>query len=154
MSIGIFTDKTAKPMVGELLQSLGTKRELWNDLVKFISDTYGVQGEFKYYGKKYGWTLCFAKSGRSLISLYPGRKGFTAQVVIGSKIDNKVRRLKLGQNVKLIYKSARMRHDGRWLFIKVKTQKDVKDIQQLLMLKMKPSAMKNQQQERRRHTHE
>jgi hypothetical protein len=141
MSIGIFTDKTAKPMVGELLKSLGTKRELWNDLVKFISDTYGVQGEFKYYGKKYGWTLCFAKSGRALISLYPGRKGFTAQVVIGPKIDTKVKGLELRKNVKMVYKSARMRHDGRWLFIKVKTQKDVRDIQQLLTLKIKPNTI-------------
>jgi hypothetical protein len=151
MSIGIFTDKTAKPMVGELLTSLGAKRELWNGLVKFITDTYGVQGEFKYYGKKYGWTLCFTKGGKSLISLYPGRKGFTAQVVIGSKIDSKVKVLKLGKNVKMVYQNARMRHDGRWLFIKVKTQKDVKDIQQLLMLKAKPDSGKSQHRKRRNH---
>jgi hypothetical protein len=151
MSIGIFTDKTAKPMVGELLTSLGAKRELWNGLVKFIIDTYGVQGEFKYYGKKYGWTLCFNKRGRSFISLYPGRKGFTAQVVISSKIDSKVKGLKLGKNVKMVYKSARMRHDGRWLFIKVKTQKDIKDIQQLLMLKLKPNTSKHKLQKRRNH---
>ncbi|KPJ73996.1 hypothetical protein AMJ52_02320 [candidate division TA06 bacterium DG_78] len=143
MSIGIFTDKTAKPMVGELLKSLGAKRELWNGLVKFVSDNYRVQGEFKYYGKKYGWALCFTKSGRALITLYPGRKGFTAQVVIGSKIDNKVKGLNLGRNVKLVYKSAHMLHDGRWLFIKVKTKKDIKDIQQLLVLKAKPTIVKN-----------
>lgn len=138
MSVGIFTDKTAKPMVGELLKSLGARRELWNDLVKFISDNYGVQGEFKYYGKKYGWTLCFTKNGRALISLYPGRKGFTAQVVIGSKIDTKVKGLKLGKNVKMVYKNARMRHDGRWLFIKVKKERDIKDIKELVMLKANP----------------
>jgi hypothetical protein len=138
MSIGLFTDKTARPMVGELLKSLGTKRELWNKLVQFISDNYSIDGEFKYYGKKYGWALRFVKSGRVLISLYPGRKGFTVQVVIGPKIDNKVKKLKLGKNVKQIYKSARMRHDGRWLFINVKTEKDIKDIQQLLTIKAKP----------------
>jgi hypothetical protein len=154
MSIGLFTDKTAKPMVGELLKSLGAKRELWNGLVKFISDTYGVQGEFKYYGKKYGWTLCFTKSGRALISLYPGRKGFTAQVVVGSKIDSKVKKLKLGKNVKQIYKSARMRHDGRWLFIKVKTERDIKDIQQLLMLKSEVNIIENKNQKRRSHVNE
>ena len=42
------------------------------------------------------------------------------------------RHLRLGKNVGTVLKETPQLHDGRWLFVKVKTEKDVKDIQQLL----------------------
>jgi hypothetical protein len=50
--------------------------------------------------------------------------------------------LKLGKNVGTVLTETPQLHDGRWLFIKVKTAKDIKDIQQLLQVKRRPRPQK------------
>jgi hypothetical protein len=61
-----------------------------------------------------------------------------AQIVLGKDQVEQALTLKLGKNVGTVLTGTPQLHDGRWLFIKVKTAKDVKDIQQVLQVKRRP----------------
>ena len=94
--------------------------------------------DMTYGGKNYGWNLWYRKSGRSLVSLYPQENAFIAQVVLGREQVEKALSLSLGENVGRVLHETPSLHDGRWLFIKITTETDLVDVEQLLMLKKRP----------------
>ena len=138
MTIGIFIDKAHQPTTTEVFEALDTKRALWEGLTQFIADHYPIPGEWNFGGKNYGWNLWYRKSGKTLVMLYPQKGYFVAQIVLGKDQVEQALTLKLGKNVGTVLTETPQLHDGRWLFIKVKTAKDVKDIQQLLPIKRRP----------------
>jgi hypothetical protein len=142
MSIGTFLDKDHQPTLPEVFEALGTKQPLWEKLTLFISSNYPISGEWNFGGKKYGWHVWYRKSGKTLISLFPQQGGFIAQIVLGKDQVEQALDLKLGKNVGTVLKETPHLHDGCWLFIQVKTEKDIKDIQQLLQVKRKPMPQK------------
>lgn len=142
MSIGTFLDKDHQPTMPEVLDALGSKRSLWEKLTQFISSNYPISGEWNFGGKKYGWNVWYRKSGKTLVSLYPKQGDFVAQIVLGKDQVEQALDLKLGNNVGTVLKETPQLHDGRWLFIRVKNEKDIKDIQQLLQVKRKPKPPK------------
>lgn len=139
MSIGIFLDKEHPPTPTEVLDTLGAKKELWQQLTRFIADNYPIPGEWKFGGKNYGWHIWYRKSGKTLVTLYPAPKSFTAQIVLGKEQVAQALTLRLGKNVATILNETPQLHDGRWLFIKVKTAQDLRDIEKLLQIKRKPT---------------
>jgi Protein of unknown function (DUF3788) len=140
MSIGVFLDKELPPSPQDLLNALSAKRALWEQLTQFIWDNYQMRGDLSYGGKNYGWNLWYRKSGKSLLTLYPNQGYFVAQIVLGREQVEQALALKLGKNVQTLLVETPQLHDGRWLFIKVKTGRDVKDIQQLLQIKKRPKS--------------
>jgi hypothetical protein len=137
MSIGIFKDKTSQPSDRDVLEAIGGTRPLWESLEQFVLDHDGVQGEFKYYGKNYGWAVRFKKSGKALLSLYPGEKNFTVQLVLGQKEFERSEDLNLGKKIRNIIAKAHPYPEGRWLYIKVKSKRDATDVEQLLLIKVR-----------------
>jgi hypothetical protein len=138
VAIGLFLDKEYQPTETAVLEALGTKRSLWEELTQFIADNYPIPGEWNFGGKNYGWNFWYRKSGKTLLTLYPQVGYFMAQIVLGKEQVEQALTLKLGRNVGMVLTETPQLHDGRWLFIKVKTKKDVKDIQQLLQVKRRP----------------
>ena len=119
----------------EISHSIGPKKELWDSLERFVAENYRTKRDFAFYGKNYGWALRFRKAGKALLSMYPGEGGFTVQIVLGETPAKKASNLKLGKNARNVLESARQFPEGRWLFIKVNSKQDLRDIQQLLLLK-------------------
>ena len=142
MTIGLFTDRAHQPTVPEVLDALGPKQPLWDELAQFIADNYPIPGEWNFGGKNYGWNLWYRKSGKTLVTLYPQKGYFVAQIVLGKDQVEQALTLKLGKNVGTVLAETPQLHDGRWLFIKVKTKQDVTDIQQLLQVKRRPRPQK------------
>ena len=135
MSIGVFVDKASAPTMDQVFQAIGPRRSAWEELVRFIHERFSPQEEFKFYGKNYGWAMRFRKSGKALASLYPADNGFTIQIILGAAEAQKARTLRLGKHVERIIDEAHAYPEGRWLFIPVKSVKDIKDVEQLLTLK-------------------
>ena len=135
MSVGAFTDKEHQPTMRAVLTVIGYKRRLWQNLTKFIANNYQVRGEFKFYGKNYGWAVRYRKGGKALVSLYPGKESFTAQIVLGQKGAKEALNLQLGRNVRKTIQEAREFPEGRWLFIKVGSDQDLQDVQELMAVK-------------------
>ncbi len=138
MSIGIFGDKEHQPSIDEVCNTLGTRKELWDRLTGFIAENYPIPGEWSFGGKNYGWNLWYRKSGKTLVSLYPQTNTFVVQIVLGKDQVAQAMALKLGKNVGTVFQETPQLHDGRWLFIKVKTARDIQDISQLIQVKRKP----------------
>lgn len=138
MAIGLFLDKDYQPTETAIFAALGAKRTLWEGLTQFIADNYPIPGEWNFGGKNYGWNLWYRKNGKTLVTLFPQDGYFVAQVVLGKDQVEQALALKLGKNVGTVLTETPQLHDGRWLFVKVKTAKDVKDLQQLLQIKRRP----------------
>jgi hypothetical protein len=138
MAISCFTDKLVAPTESDLGVALGVAYPLWQRLVRFIADTYQMEGELSYGGKNYGWNLWVRKSGKSLVSLYPQAGGLVAQVVLGKDQVEQALQLELGEKVGRMVRETPQLHDGKWLFIPVTTDTDANDIEQLLLLKKRP----------------
>jgi hypothetical protein len=138
MSISAFYDKEHQPTSQEITDALGSRQPLWQQLLQFIKDNYQFPEALSFGGKKYGWNIWYRRSGKTLVSLYPQKEYFVAQIVLGKDQVEKAYELKLGKNVKKILEETPQLHDGRWLFIKVRTKKDVKDVQKLLQVKKRP----------------
>jgi len=138
MAIGTFVDKERQPTMREIFASIGAKRRSWERLAQFIADNYRIKGDFAFYGKNYGWALRFRKGGKALASIYPGKDSFTVQIVLGETLAEKASGLKLGRNVRKVLENAHKFPEGRWLFIRVESQQDITDVQQLLVLKARP----------------
>ncbi len=138
MTVGIFVEKEGPPARKDVDRALGAKRDLFRQLTAFMDAAYRMKGEWTYGGKKYGWNIWYRISGKTLLNLFPQKGYFVAQVVLGKEQVEKASGLTLGPNVKDIFSSAPQFHDGRWLFIPVRTKRDVKDVQGLVQLKRKP----------------
>jgi len=67
--------------------------------------------------------------------LYPRRDGFTAQIILNPAAIEMAQQMNLGQNMQTAIARAKPYPEGRWLFIPVESENDVKDIQQLLALR-------------------
>ena len=136
MSIGVFADKNHQPTDTEVSEAIGLMLPAWQVLVKFIRESYPVQEDFKFlYGKKYGWALRFRINGKLLTSLYPTQNGFTAQVNRGPTAIEQAQRMKLSKNVQQAVAKAYPYPEGRWLFVPVESENDIRDIQRLLALR-------------------
>jgi hypothetical protein len=138
MAKGAFTDKEHEPTMEETLATVGSKRGLWEDLIQFIADKYRARGDFKFYGKNYGWALRFRKGGKALVSLYPGQDSLVVQLIIGPTQAEEAFRLTLGKNARKALEDAHPYPEGRWLFIGVESGQDLADVQRLLMAKARP----------------
>ena len=138
MPIGAFSDKDRRPSSRQVSLMLGTKKPLWDRLLKFIASRYQIPPDLSFGGKNYGWNLWYRKSGKTLISLYPQQHHFVAQVVLGTAQAEEALRLKLGKKTRQAIEATPQLHDGKWLFLKVRNEKDVKDVEALLQIKKRP----------------
>jgi hypothetical protein len=142
MSEAPFTDENRAPTEEELGAALGRSPAAWRRLREFLSESYGLDGEWMYYGRKYGWVVRYRKGGRALTTLSPYKGSFTAQIVLGRADYEAAREAELGAGTREMMAAAHAYHDGRWLFPKVKSLKDLADVTTLLLVKRKPARKK------------
>ena len=142
MTIGHFSDKTHQPTPTELQEVMGAAYPLWERLLQFIVERYQMPGEWNYGGKNYGWNLWYRQSGKSLVSLYPQQSHLVAQVVLGKAQVEQAMSLALGEQVGGLLRSTPQLHDGKWLFIPVRDEQAVQDVEALLLVKKRPAKQK------------
>jgi len=135
------TDEAHKPTEKEMTDFIGERAgEAWLEIRKFIEDCYDIAPETIFYGAKYGWTVRYRKSGKTLCSLFPEKGGFTVLIVLGRKESDKFLSIQaeLGSKIQKFFENAKQYHDGRWLWIRMSTERDAKDIIKLLQIKRRP----------------
>lgn len=137
MSIGCFTDKGIRPTEAQIREAVGARLPFWHQLIDAVRETYPVQEDFKFlYGKTYGWALRFRIHGQLLVSLFPTRGGFTAQVNLSPEAIEKVLGMKMSRNVQQAILRANPYSEGRWLFIPIETGKDFTDVKRLIAMRL------------------
>ena len=143
------TNKDAKPSDQDMVRVIGSPlAEAWTKLRRFLVETYDVVPVLQYGGKRYGWNLQHRKGGRPLCEMYPEHGSFVALVVLGKKeLDQALESLEsFGPNMRQRLLDTPRFHDGCWLYTCVSDpltcQKDVQDIEQLVLIKKKPPKKK------------
>ncbi len=129
MSISAFSDKAHPPGPSELYAALGPAAAWWESLVGYVTGTYDLGGEWKFYaGPKYGWTFWFRRGGRTLVCFYPGESSLTVQIVLNPEQARDPVAVPFTEGV-------RMYPEGCWLFLKVTSRRQVAAIKKLIALK-------------------
>ena len=133
-------DGNIRPTEDDMTKTIGGKSSLWLEIRKYIEEYYDFIAELIYYGQKYGWTLRYRKSGKTLCSLFPEKDAFTVLVVLGRKEVEKTFSIRdmLNVEVRTLFENAEQKRDGRWLWIRVLINEDVESIKVLLNVKRKP----------------
>lgn len=138
-------DKTTQPSDAEMINTIGQPiAEAWTTLRRFLMDSYGVTPVFNSGGKKYGWNLQHRIGGRPLCEMYPEQGSFTALVVLGkAELEQALERAEtFGLVVRQALIETPRYHDGCWMYLRVSDpltcQQDVRDIEQLILIKKKP----------------
>jgi hypothetical protein len=133
MSWGVFTDKEIKPSDKHVYQSLGEVKPLWDSVISFIEEKYGVNGEFIFYGKNFGWALRYRKSGRVLIALYPGNEEYTVQIILNKHQIEEVLESGITVETRELIERTTMIREGKWLYLKVDEEKNLDEIKTLII---------------------
>jgi len=134
-------DKAREPTEEEMMSFAGERaKAAWTELIQFIEDNYDFVPETVFYGAKYGWTVRYRRSGKTLCSLFPEKGGFTVLVVLGRKEADRalLMRDELSSEVNDLLGNTVQLHDGRWLWIRLLAMNDVDDVKKLLQMKRKP----------------
>jgi len=119
--------------------ALGSLYVLWERLTRFIDTNYQITGEWSSWGPaKSGWNLRYRRKGKALAALYPQKERIIAQVVLGKAQAERALSLKLGEKVGQRLRQAPQLRDGRWLSIPILNEADAEDVEQLLLVKMRP----------------
>jgi len=142
-------DKTAQPSDADMFNWIGTPiADEWKSLRECLQETYQIDPVFNSGGKRYGWNLQYRKGGRPLCELYPEQSSFTVLVILGKvELGQAMERMDtFGQIVRRALVETPRYHDGCWMYIRVSDpltcHQDVHDLEQLIMIKRKPSTKK------------
>lgn len=138
-------DKEHQPTEEEILNAIG-QTAAWLNLKQYIEGNYDFVPELVFYAKKYGWTIRYRKSGKTLCSLFPEKGAFSALVVLGKKEAGKALSMldEFSANVRTVLEGTEQLHDGRWLWIRVLSVDDADDVKKLLRVKRRPRKAKAQ----------
>ena len=132
-------DNAHLPSDEEILNTIGPVG-LWFDLRQYLKESYDSQPELVFYGKKYGWTIRYRKSGKTLCSLFPEHGSFTVLIVFGRQEGEKTTEIlnELSSTTRGLIESTSQLHDGKWLWIRMCEKAQVDDVKLLLVTKRKP----------------
>ena len=136
------TDESSVGVIGQPLAGA------WNDLRRFVAETYEVEPFWQYGGKRYGWNQQFRKGGRPLCEIYPECGSFTAMIVLGAKeMEQALAQMdSFGATVRQYLENSPRYHDGCWMYMRftdpATVEKDVQDFEKLIRFKRKPPKKK------------
>ena len=119
MSIGVFTDRSKMPDARNIDGAVGLAELNWRKLNDFLATTLKLKGELKFYGVNYGWAIRYAKSGKSVVALYPDRDSFTVQIIMKRQQLTAAYEHGVSDTTKEAVNRATDFKEGRWVFVHV-----------------------------------
>ena len=137
MDTSIFIEKTNKPEQKDLITALGKTYNLWQDIVNLVYLKYpGAVSDWNFPGQKYGWSFKIKDKKRAIIYLLPRDKRFLVAFNFGQKAFEKIMDSNISEEIKHSLESANVYVEGRGIRIEVKNRKSLKDISQLIDIKL------------------
>jgi hypothetical protein len=135
VSYGAFIDRTSRPSEAEVEAALEGANPLWKDLVAFVESSFRVRSDWKFYGKNYGWALAFKKSGKALVSLYPGAGSFTAQLILKDDQISVVPGELMIPELRAAIDADNPYAEGRWIFLAVVSERELRVVKRLIEIR-------------------
>ena len=139
MTESCFAKSKHQPTPDAIRSALGSCFPLWERLNTFIKKSYRIEGTWSKWGPaKSSWNLRYRRKGKSLTALHPQQERILAQIVLGKAQAKRALQLELEDKISRLLQEAPQLRDGRWLFIPVTSESDAKDVEKLLLAKMRP----------------
>jgi hypothetical protein len=137
MSASVFGDKSKEPTASDLDRVLGESAAFLKDIEQHVNDVIGdLAREWKFYGKKAGWTLALAHKGRRVFHLIPQSNLFTVVFTLGKRAVSVALKSDLPGEVLAAISGAHEYAEGRSIRIDVAVADDILVIKQLVAIKM------------------
>jgi uncharacterized protein DUF3788 len=125
------TSKT-HPTVESVEQALGSRSKLF---AKLLATHPELKPEWKYYGKKYGWTLKLFERKRNLCFITPRDGELRVAFVFGDKQYRDVMESSVQNDVKEQLANAKRYAEGRGVSLVIRKNADLKTVEELLRIK-------------------
>jgi hypothetical protein len=135
MSHGAFTDRSTRPNEAEIEAALAGATPLWEEVVAFVEGALRVRSDWRFYGKSYGWALAFKKSGKALVSLYPGAGSFTAQVILNEEQIAEIPGELTIPELCAAIEGANPYAEGCWVFLAVVSKRELVVVERLIEIR-------------------
>jgi hypothetical protein len=137
MAESIFDDKSKAPTLSELDKALGKTTALLREIEQHLSDQFGeITREWKFYGKKAGWTLALAYKDRRVLHLIPRSGLFTVVFTLGKRAVLISQQSDLPARVLSAIENAHEYAEGKSIRWDVLSKEDVAIVRQLVAIKM------------------
>ena len=115
----------------------------WRELCDWLENRYAVGSKIEHStcACAPGWNVKYRKSGRALCTLYPHEGYFVCMVSVGAAEAPRAELLlpTCTQQVRELYQQVTPLCGARWLMIEVRSQDTLRDVQQLIDLRVKPA---------------
>ncbi len=137
MEQSIFMNSANLPSEEDLHEALSSTASLWQEITGFVFQKYPetIQ-EWKYPGKKFGWSYRLKDKKRVIIYLLPRDGYFMAAFVFGHKATEKIMNSTISETIKEELNKARVYAEGRGIRIEVKESTILDDIKKLIEIKI------------------
>ena len=133
----LFTNKAAQPNGDDLERALGHTFPLWLELAAYAKTAYPkATGGWNFPGEKFGWSFRINDNKRALIYLLPRDNYFKVAFVFGQKATDAVLLSAVAESIKTELQNAKVYAEGRGIRIAVRDAEVLKDIKQLLRIKL------------------
>lgn len=120
-------NKAVEPSESEILQFIGSRVDLWKNIHKYVDENCNCKPELVFFTKKYGWTIRYKRSRKTLCYFFPENEAFSILIVLGAKESEKIESIKkkLNRKVKNIFENTEQLRDGRWMWIRILEKSDI-----------------------------
>jgi hypothetical protein len=137
LALSVFDDKSQEPTASELEEVLGESASLLNAIEQNLIDQFGgLTREWKFYGKKAGWTLSLKHKNRRIFHLIPQPDFFTVVFTLGKRAVSAAQKIGLPGEILSAIENAREYAEGKSIRFDVKSAEDVATVRQIAAIKM------------------
>jgi hypothetical protein len=133
----VFSDSNQVPDELALKNALGETYKIWQKIFQFTLDLQGsAQSEWKYSGKRFGWSFRVSDKKRVLIYLLPRAGFFRVAMVFGNKAYDYIQQSNISESIKLELAQAPVNAEGRGIRMEIRDNDKWSDIQSLIQIKI------------------
>ena len=143
MSYERLLNKAVVPTEKEIEKHVASKINLWSEIHVYMNQYYDFKPELSFFTKKYGWSVRYKKSGKTLCYFFPEKDAFSILIVLGQKESDKVeiQRESMSQSILHIFDTTEQLRDGRWLWLRILEKQDLESFKIILSAKRKPKVL-------------
>jgi len=137
-------NKSERPTQSQIDNYIGGSLNLWNDIHKYINESYDYEPELVFFTKKYGWTIRYRRSGKTLCYFFPEDDAFSILIVLGAKEAGKVESeiSRLNEKARVVFDTTEQLRNGRWMWMRILDKSDLESLIIFLNAKKKPKNIK------------
>jgi hypothetical protein len=133
-------NKAIRPNESRIESYIGSRLKLWRDIHQYLADRYDFAPELVFFTKKYGWTIRYRRSGKTLCYFFPEDDAFSILIVLGAKESEKVALIKdkLNQKAIDVFENTEQLRDGKWMWMRILEKSDLESLKLFIGAKKKP----------------